>query len=261
MRNMDGAQGTAQTPLNRNQASLPYKVNRDGAFRPPILSPRELLPLSRLPRVNTHQQANPGSDRTVVNKLLSCSTDLREVRQNLLRVCAAPKALFNIETPQTEPSQVKKVIQDKLQGHIRINKGEVRHPRGKNPHPDRGVKSHVKYSKVNPNPSLNIHSKATVRTNEKMPIQERLKGACRTNKSGNELQSYIHKQKTQKRNLPQRAFTVNPWQRGVDLNGSLSSREYKHLPERRARGGFTNSGYQQTSLREEVLPRKVIKTK
>ena len=35
------------------QSKMPYRVNNDGAFRPPILRPVDLLPLSRLPRNNT----------------------------------------------------------------------------------------------------------------------------------------------------------------------------------------------------------------
>lgn len=38
---------------NINQASLPYKIMKDGAFQPPILRQEDLLPLSRLRRPNT----------------------------------------------------------------------------------------------------------------------------------------------------------------------------------------------------------------
>ena len=35
---------------NQGQAKLPYRIMRDGAFRPPVLTQEDLLPLSRLPR-------------------------------------------------------------------------------------------------------------------------------------------------------------------------------------------------------------------
>lgn len=36
-----------------NEAFLPYRIMKDGAFRPPIIDQRDLLPLSRLPRYVT----------------------------------------------------------------------------------------------------------------------------------------------------------------------------------------------------------------
>ena len=41
------------------QAYLPYRVARDGAFRPPIMTQEDLLPLSRLPRIWTSNFSNP----------------------------------------------------------------------------------------------------------------------------------------------------------------------------------------------------------
>lgn len=41
------------------QAYPPYRLGPDGAFRPPIVPPQNLLPLSRLPRTLTFQDTNP----------------------------------------------------------------------------------------------------------------------------------------------------------------------------------------------------------
>ena len=42
------------------QAYLPYRIMQGGAFRPPTRDQRELLPLSRLPRVWTSSYTQPG---------------------------------------------------------------------------------------------------------------------------------------------------------------------------------------------------------
>jgi len=42
------------------QSYPPYRLGPEGAFRPPIVPPQNLLPLSRLPRTLTYQVTNPG---------------------------------------------------------------------------------------------------------------------------------------------------------------------------------------------------------
>jgi len=52
--------GSTSVGGKNTQASLPYKVNVDGAFRPPIQTARDLLPLSRQPRAWTYAMSMPG---------------------------------------------------------------------------------------------------------------------------------------------------------------------------------------------------------
>ena len=49
--NNAGISGNPTATSGRTQAFLPYSIMEGGAFRPPIQNPRDLLPLSRLPRV------------------------------------------------------------------------------------------------------------------------------------------------------------------------------------------------------------------
>ena len=44
---------------NATQAFLPYRIAREGAFRPPIWRQEDLLPLSRLPRIWTQASTQP----------------------------------------------------------------------------------------------------------------------------------------------------------------------------------------------------------
>ena len=48
--NNGGMAGNPTATSGRTQASLPYPAMEGGAFRPPVRNPRDLLPLSRLPR-------------------------------------------------------------------------------------------------------------------------------------------------------------------------------------------------------------------
>lgn len=49
--NQSNNAGSFSKVANRGQAFLPYTIMEGGAFRPPVRNPRDLLPLSRLPRV------------------------------------------------------------------------------------------------------------------------------------------------------------------------------------------------------------------
>ena len=57
--NQVGLAGGMISNINSSNAKLPYRIMDDGAFRPPILTARDLLPLSRLPRVGYEANANP----------------------------------------------------------------------------------------------------------------------------------------------------------------------------------------------------------
>jgi hypothetical protein len=75
------------------QAKLPYRVVRDGAFRPPILRPVNLYPLSRLPRNKT--EINPVAYTADFTRKLVCpgtAKDYRSVKNDILHVeTEAPK--------------------------------------------------------------------------------------------------------------------------------------------------------------------------
>jgi hypothetical protein len=106
-----------------SQAFLPYTVAKDGAFRPPVIMPEELIPLSRQPRVWTKALSNPGFP--MFNKRIkNCGTaeTTREVKSSVLQGCVRPTATYKIQTPIVEPFEVKYVIQPniKVSGHSGI---------------------------------------------------------------------------------------------------------------------------------------------
>jgi hypothetical protein len=167
------------TALNSGQAYMPYRVNREGAFRPPIVPPQELYALSRLPRVSPSYYTNPGSAQVAFNQDLKCSSNLREIRNQLLTVTANPRAIFNIETPQMQPFDVKssiidnkkhstisaninsnqnnqlssnanigKEIQSVSYNNVSTNQNDINHQVGINYIPQRGINNNIKYNDI-----------------------------------------------------------------------------------------------------------------
>jgi hypothetical protein len=97
------------------QAYLPYRVIRDGAFRPPVLPPEYLMPQSRQPRVWTTAYSNP-EFHDYSKKVRVCGTakDFREVKTDTLKASVRPTAVYRIEKPISEPFEVKYMIQNTI---------------------------------------------------------------------------------------------------------------------------------------------------
>lgn len=106
--------GNTGRNANNAQAYLPYRIMNGGAFRPPARSQRELMPLSRLPRVWTSAFTQPGFvDYSKRAQCGSGSADAQTVsRMEPLRACARPTATYKIETPISEPFEVRYVIKN-----------------------------------------------------------------------------------------------------------------------------------------------------
>lgn len=89
---------SGQALLTRGQqAKLPYRVAMDGAFRPPVLAPVDLLPLSRMPRLVTtvHCSINNPDFR----KKLSCSAEKNTYRPVILNTSCENKKIINVKRP------------------------------------------------------------------------------------------------------------------------------------------------------------------
>ena len=108
---VSGDIGKSGNRIHNGEAYLPYRVVRDGAFRPPIVSPFNLLPLSRMPRVNTDAFTKPGF--ADFSKKLQCpGGNYREVKEITLKGCIRPTATYRLDTPITEPFEVKYMIKN-----------------------------------------------------------------------------------------------------------------------------------------------------
>lgn len=114
-------QGQRKSCGNGGEAFLPYRVVREGAFRPPIWRQEDLLPLSRLPRVWTQVNTQPYQP-IFTKRIRNCGTaeDMREVKNDTLKMaCVASKTIAaypNSNRPDVKPG----LLRDPL------NPGEIR---------------------------------------------------------------------------------------------------------------------------------------
>lgn len=98
------------------QSFLPYRIMDGGAFRPPARSQRELLPLSRLPRTSTSSFSQPGFvDYSKKAMCPGTAEETKGVKSEMLHACGRPTATYKIETPISEPFEVRYVIKNPVQ--------------------------------------------------------------------------------------------------------------------------------------------------
>jgi hypothetical protein len=102
------------TTTDHGQAYLPYRVVRDGAFRPPVWRQEDLLPLSRLPRNWTTVDARP-FEADYTKRVFNCGTaeTTKEVRNNIMTIPCETTKLIGAYPDLIVP-QVKYMLKDPL---------------------------------------------------------------------------------------------------------------------------------------------------
>jgi len=200
----------------QTHAFLPYTIMKDGAFRPPIVSPEQLMPLSRQPRGNTQAFTQPGY--ADFSKKLMCPGSSYGTKDTL-KACIRPTATFRIETPLVEPFEVKYVIQNPIkvsaysgrktigmaQQYVGAPSKEIfNNPLHANANVNSGSNNYTKnvdtsnlnterytqetlHSNVNVNSGSNAHTRSVDTSNidTKRYTQETLKGNMNSNVSNN----------------------------------------------------------------------------
>jgi hypothetical protein len=97
----------------QKHAMLPYRIMRDGAFRPPILTQEDLLPGSRLPRTKTEANTNAGNvdySKKLFNQ--EQQEKGRQIKEEVLHTFVKPTAVYKIDKPQEQTYDVKFSIKD-----------------------------------------------------------------------------------------------------------------------------------------------------
>ena len=217
------------------QAFLPYRIARDGAFRAPIRSQYDLLPLSRQPRVWTESFTNPAfADFSRKAVLQQPAEKTREVKNSLLNVSARPTAVYKIATPLEQPYEVKYMIQpslntsantqikttDRTQQHVieptsGVNKN-VNHAFAQSNSNDIKYVNHNRVYTDRYMQNTNAHSVDTAKGADYIQIgslddfvdmgnvktQDIINVNYKTQLKGNEKTEYIHKDLFHERNLP-----------------------------------------------------------
>ena len=89
------------------QAFLPYRTMRDGAFRPPIRGQEELLPLSRMPRIWMTVDTQPYAP-DFTKRITNCGTaeNTRQVKNFILNKECQSCKIFNLQPGANEPKIV-----------------------------------------------------------------------------------------------------------------------------------------------------------
>lgn len=93
-----GHQGGSAGRIGVNQSYLPYRIMKDGAFRPPVMTKEELTPLSRQARPNTRvftQAYFPNYTKSIVED----HEEYKAIKANTLHTSVKPTATYRIEKP------------------------------------------------------------------------------------------------------------------------------------------------------------------
>jgi len=100
------------TAIGGGESFLPYRIAREGAFRPPVWRQEDLLPLSRQPRIWTNVSSQPYKP-IFTKRIKNCGTseNMREVKNDTLQVsCIANKTVAAYPTmnqPDMKPGIIK----------------------------------------------------------------------------------------------------------------------------------------------------------
>ena len=108
--------------FGNQQARLPYSINKDGDFRPPVQAPQNLLPLSRLPRNVTFAVTNPNmphSGKELPNSRNTKTTS--SIKQEIISSQVRPTKRYYLQKPFQEAFESNYMIQPILQKSANSN--------------------------------------------------------------------------------------------------------------------------------------------
>jgi hypothetical protein len=108
--------------FGNQQARLPYSINKDGDFHPPVHAPQDLLPLSRMPRNITSAVSNPTMPH--FGKELPNSRNVNatsSVKMEIISSQVKPTKRYYIQKPFQEAFETNYSIQDVLKKSAKSN--------------------------------------------------------------------------------------------------------------------------------------------
>ena len=238
-----GGRTNDQVRLNGNaQAYLPYRVMKDGAFRPPLRALDLEQPLSRLPRppVSVFTNSNKKEMGNIDVSKLYCKGGRDPVKHDTLKVCIPSNKKFNIEKPyivknvdNNIKSIDKKIVNTNKKGSV--SKTDI------NYNPAKGVRSFVNNYDFSSNKSRSFvgNSLSSHLGNLPMKTKNSLKKECSANlcKIGGE--QIIPKEITLERNRNFGTLYTNKVDNRVSKD--TTSRNIT-LPSKPSLGSFENKG-------------------
>jgi len=107
--------GGSMQNFGNQQSFLPYRINKDGDFHPPVPAPQDLLPLSRLPRNTIEVNTKPSMPH--YTKELENSrnqTASKNVHQEIISASVRAPRTYMLQKPFQEPFEIKYNIQNPI---------------------------------------------------------------------------------------------------------------------------------------------------
>ena len=98
--------------IKTGEAKLPYRIMDAGAFRPAIQTQRDLLPLSRLPRVNYDAFSNPGLVNYAKTKFEP--NEMRAVKELIHAFDVKPNKTTTIQKPIEKNYKMDQAVQNTI---------------------------------------------------------------------------------------------------------------------------------------------------
>ena len=113
--NMSGKQLSNSTTFLNSQQAYKRPAFDNGAFRPPVRTENQLLPLSRIARKNTSMNINK-TDIDYSKKLRECGTDQNtiQVKKATIKTSIRPTKVYKIQRSAEKPSDVKHAIYSRI---------------------------------------------------------------------------------------------------------------------------------------------------
>jgi hypothetical protein len=174
------------------QSKMPYRVNKDGAFRPPILRPVDLLPLSRLPRNKT--SIAPIANIADFTKKIICpgeAKDYRSVKDVKINLDVSSSKHQYIRKPQeigVSQNIINQLLKKSTDARLKYNPNAVQNTTEK--YTKNSIQNHVQYESFT-NPSQNINVRNTESRLGKQ-LQDRIQGSMHSNVKGQVTKVQYH---------------------------------------------------------------------
>lgn len=256
------------------QAKLPNRIMRDGEFRPPVIAPQDLLPLSRPRRPNSSIVTNIDNvDFTQKPYSSEHKEKGREINKNYTTQSVAPTKTFKLEKTigQTmkdyireripmyvssqkdggalhynvvygDNSKTSAVHEGILQGHYNTQVGNPIQQHNN----ELDTKRYTKETFINPvrtNKTSDISNIIDDFEGDYMQVRNEIPSisvsGIKSSSSNNPSQHNYQNSLSYEKNVPKHSLITNTKGNGHTNN---TSRQYNRLPERTSRGSFMNSG-------------------
>ena len=193
--------------FGNQQAFLPYRINKDGDFHPPVQPPLDLLPLSRMKYNNVQVITTPSLPH--FTKELDNSRNVtasRTVKQEIISSSVQAPQTYKLQKPFQEPFEVKYNINENLL--------KVSGDSGKIAFSDRTIQNNVIPTKVIQMDAMNVnvetnkqdmnyHKIETDMDFSKIKTQDVMLIEYQSMKRGNEKFEMVHENFELERNIPE----------------------------------------------------------